>query len=410
MNLNIVQLLVPQSKWKLKSPYSMKPEGITIHNTANSVSARREASFSAGNTWEVSSHYYVDELEIVQSLPLNRNAWHASDGTYGFGNRNTICIEICRSTGDLGLFKQAEINAVRLTIELMKKFNIPLSKVKRHYDYARDKKYCPHKTMDLGWTRWVNMVKTGDKKPIVNTAEEFIAKISDGAVKGWTTHRILPSLTIAQGMLESANGKSELAVHANAIFGIKAHTDPSWTNTYSKATQEWSNGKLVTVQAAFKAYKNWDESISDRLTYLTTRKINGKFIYLPVIGESDYKLAAQKIFQAGYATDPQYPQKLINIIEKYNLTRFDDIALKGGDVGLKDKIIVAFYNDGDLANALALFNSLGNKAVLVKSRDVTELGGKEVIQVGGAEIKGATKVLMGDNRTKTLLAIADSLR
>lgn len=225
--LVIKQLLIPESKYALKCPFWMKPEGITIHNTANRVSAIREASFSAGNDWEVSSHYYVDEVDIVQSVLLNRNCWHASDGTYGFGNRNTICIEICRSTHeDVELFKLAEKNAANLTAALQREFNIPDHMVKRHYDYARDKKYCPHKTMDLGWQRWLNMVKAEVNNTVKRlSTEEFIEKIKDDAISGWNTHEILPSLTIAQAILESDSGNSELAVNANAIFGIKAHTD-----------------------------------------------------------------------------------------------------------------------------------------------------------------------------------------
>ncbi|WP_425540043.1 glucosaminidase domain-containing protein [Microaceticoccus formicicus] len=408
-NLNIKQLMIPSNRYWLKSPFTMQPKGITIHNTANSVSAIREASFSAGNDWEVSSHYYVDESEAIQSLPLNRIAWHASDGSEGFGNRNTICIEICRSTGDLEQFKQAELNSVKLTLMLMKEFNIPLSMVKRHYDYARDKKYCPHKTMDLGWQRWLNFIPSIDSIKVDKTAD-FIERIKLGAISGWKTHEILPSLTIAQAILESASGTSELATRANAIFGIKAHTDPKWPKTYEKDTQEWVNGKLVTVKAKFKAYNSWDESIRDRLKYLVTRNISGKYIYADVVGEKDYKKAAQKIYKAGYATDLQYPFKLIKIIEQYNLQKYDNIAISEENNMKTNRIVIGYQNDGDLANALALLNVLGNRALLIKGTDLTEIKAPEIIQVGGTEIKGATKIIKGATRKETLLEISKHLK
>lgn len=408
-DLKIRQLMVPENRHWLKSPFTMTPKGITIHNTANLVSAIREASFSAGNDWEVSSHYYVDENEAIQSLPLNRIAWHASDGTYGFGNRSTICIEICRSTGDLEQFKQAELNAVKLTLMLMKEFNIPITMVKRHYDYARDKKYCPHKTMDLGWQRWLNFIPSIDSIEVDKTAD-FIEKIKLGAISGWKTHEILPSLTIAQAILESASGTSELATRANAIFGIKAHTDPKWPKTYEKDTQEWVNGKLVTVKAKFKAYNSWDESIRDRLKYLVTRNISGKYIYADVVGEKDYKKAAQKIYKAGYATDPQYPFKLIKIIEQYNLQKYDNIAISEENNMKTNRIVIGYQNDGDLANALALLNVLGNRALLIKGTDLTEIKAPEIIQVGGTEIKGATKIIKGATRKETLQKVAEYVK
>lgn len=407
-NLNIKQLMIPSNRYWLKSPYLMVPKGITIHNTANSVSAIREASFSAGNDWEVSSHYYIDENDIIQSLPLNRNAWHASDRSEGFGNRNTICIEICRSTGDLGLFKQAELLAVKLTTALMKEFDIQQNMVKRHYDYALDKKYCPHKTMDLGWQRWLNFIPSIDSIKVDKTAD-FIEKIKLGAISGWKTHEILPSLTIAQAILESGSGTSELATKANAIFGIKAHTDPKWPKTYEKDTQEWVNGKLITVKAKFKAYNSWDESIRDRLKYLVTRNISGKYIYASVVGEKDYKEAAHKIFEAGYATDPQYPLKLIRIIEQYNLQKYDSIAISEDNNMKTNRIVIGYQNDGDLANALALLNVLGNRALLIKGTDLTEIKAPEIIQVGGTEIKGSTKILKGATRKETLLEISKYL-
>lgn len=156
--MEIIKRLVPESKWGIKCPYEMTPKGITVHNTANDASARNEIAYMTNNDYETSFHYAVDDKEAVQGLPLNRNGWHASDGN-GPGNRTTIAIEICYSKSGGERFDKAEENAAELIANLLKKYDWDISVVKRHYDYAPDKKYCPHRTMDKGWDRFLNMIK-----------------------------------------------------------------------------------------------------------------------------------------------------------------------------------------------------------------------------------------------------------
>lgn len=157
--INIVKQIVPQSKYSIKCPYSMTPIGITVHNTANDASARNEIAYMTNNNYETSFHFAVDDKEAVQGIELNRNAWHASDGANGTGNRKTIAIEICYSKSGGDRFIKAEQNAVELIAYLMKQYGWGIDRVKRHYDYAPNKKYCPHRTMDLGWDRFLNMIK-----------------------------------------------------------------------------------------------------------------------------------------------------------------------------------------------------------------------------------------------------------
>ena len=158
--VKIVQKLVSINKYNIKCPYAMIPQGITVHNTANDASAINEINYMISNNNEVSFHYAVDDKEAVQGLPLNRNGWHASDGGNGFGNRKTIAIEICYSKSGGARFDKAEENAAELIAMLLQEYGWGIDKVKRHYDYARDKKYCPHRTMDKGWDRFLNMVKS----------------------------------------------------------------------------------------------------------------------------------------------------------------------------------------------------------------------------------------------------------
>lgn len=150
------QMPVATSKYPLKSPYAMTAEYITIHNTANDASANNEISYMRGNTAQTSFHFAVDDIEVVQALPTNRNGWHAGDGN-GTGNRKTIGLEICYSKSGGPRFDAAERNAAKFTAQLLKERGWDISRVKKHQDWSG--KYCPHRTLDMGWQRFLNMVQ-----------------------------------------------------------------------------------------------------------------------------------------------------------------------------------------------------------------------------------------------------------
>ena len=170
--VKIVQKIVPTSKYGIKCPNIITMKGITVHNTANDASALNEISYMTNNPYEISYHYAVDDIQAVQGLPLNRNGWHASDGL-GAGNMSTIAIEICYSKSGGSRFDKAEENAAELIAQILKERGWGIDRVKRHYDYAPDKKYCPHRTMDKGWDRFLNMVrsKIGESGIITPTNE-----------------------------------------------------------------------------------------------------------------------------------------------------------------------------------------------------------------------------------------------
>lgn len=158
--VKIIQKLVPQSKYSIKCPYEMTPIGITVHNTENDASALNEIAYMTNNNYEISYHFAVDDIQAVQGLPLNRNGWHASDGANGTGNRKTIAIEICYSESGGARFDKAEENAAELIAQLLQQYGWGIDRVKRHYDYAPNKKYCPRRTMNKGWDRFLNMVRS----------------------------------------------------------------------------------------------------------------------------------------------------------------------------------------------------------------------------------------------------------
>lgn len=151
------------------------------------------------------------------------------------------------------------------------------------------------------------------------TQQEFIAKIAPAAVADMRKTRVPASLTIAQAILESNWGKSGLTQRANNLFGIKG-TGPA--GSVSMPTTEYVNGKPVSVQANFRKYNNWSESIADHSALILKGTRDKPTRYHGVLG-ADYKTACLKIKEGGYATDPTYAQKLIALIEKYELHKYD---------------------------------------------------------------------------------------
>ena len=167
--MEIIKNLVPESKYSIKCPYAMTPTRIVVHNTANDAPARNEISYMISNNKEVSFHYAVDDKEVVQGIPENRNAWHSGDGGKGKGNREGIAIEICYSKSGGSKFTKAEENAVDLIVDILKRYGWGIDKVTKHQDYSN--KYCPHRTLDLGWDRFIGMIKAKLIPPLKTVSE-----------------------------------------------------------------------------------------------------------------------------------------------------------------------------------------------------------------------------------------------
>lgn len=208
LEIKFKEVKIPKEKYKLKCPYPMEADRIVIHNTANSASALEEAKFSSRNDWEVSSHFYVDEKDFVKSVDINRNAWHSGDGDFGCGNRKGICIEICRSTSDLETFQRAERNGAILTAYLLKEKNWDITKISKHQDYSG--KYCPHKTLDLGWDRFLDMVKS-EYNNLERRCEYALCYFNDG------------DQALAEAML-SVIGKNNILAKTTDASHIKCKT------------------------------------------------------------------------------------------------------------------------------------------------------------------------------------------
>lgn len=146
--ITILNAPLPQNQYSTKAPYAMKPVGITIHETDNEASAKNEIAYMQRNSNRVSFHYAVDNEDIIQGLPLDRNGWHAGDGTNGKGNRTTLAIEICgnyRRSGSVGQptswYYEARKNAEKLTGYLLFKYGWTDKHIHTHYDWVG--KNCP---------------------------------------------------------------------------------------------------------------------------------------------------------------------------------------------------------------------------------------------------------------------------
>lgn len=149
-----------------------------------------------------------------------------------------------------------------------------------------------------------------------STGQSFIDKVRVDAMMSQSETRVPASVTLAQACLESGYGGSDLSRLANNYFGIKG-TGPAGSVTMP--TQEYVNGRMVTVNAAFRKYNTPSESFADHGWFLRNNsRYANAFNYT-----GDAARFAQEIHRAGYATDPQYASKLTSLINQYGLTRFD---------------------------------------------------------------------------------------
>lgn len=149
--------------------------------------------------------------------------------------------------------------------------------------------------------------------------QAFIDAIKDEAINGYKQYNILPSLTIAQAILESSWGQSSLTIQGNNLFGIKAYSD--WSGAYIEIpTREYFSSGYVIINAKFKAYQSYTDSIKDHNTLLSTDN------YEKVRKATDYSDACYAIYDCGYATSPKYSEMLIEIIDYYKLYNYDNLA------------------------------------------------------------------------------------
>lgn len=187
------------------------------------------------------------------------------------------------------------------------------------------------------------------------TPLSYIEKYKDDAIREMQMFKVPASITLAQGMLESDNGNSALAVYANNHFGIKCHKD--WTGATYTADDD-------TVNECFRKYPSVYDSYVDHSRFLKDRK---RYAALFELKTTDYKGWARTLKTSGYATDPRYAERLIAIIERYKLFAYDI------DENISLIVVVAKVNEqqvvtsGGASRTISLNNKV--KYIAVKPND-----------------------------------------
>ncbi len=146
------------------------------------------------------------------------------------------------------------------------------------------------------------------------TREQYIETYKDDAIREMQRSSIPASITLAQGILESGDGNSPLAVYAKNHFGIKCHK--GWTGKSMRIDDDEKN-------ECFRKYSDVYDSFRDHSEFLTTR---GRYSFLFELKKTDYKGWAKGLKKAGYATNPKYADLLIKLIEDFELYRYDNYA------------------------------------------------------------------------------------
>lgn len=154
----------------------------------------------------------------------------------------------------------------------------------------------------------------------MSSQQKFIDQIAPHAVRSMQETGILASLTIAQAILESGWGKESIG---NNIFGIKAFDDWKGKKQLVKTTEYDANKKAHKVDAWFRDYDSIEESLNDHIKLFAS---SSKYANLK--GETSFERACYLVWKDGYATDPNYPSLLVDIIKQWKLDQYDHYSVK----------------------------------------------------------------------------------
>ena len=208
------------------------------------------------------------------------------------------------------------------------------------------------------------------KAPVIKSTDEYITFYKDIAVAEMKQYGIPASITLAQGILESGSGRGRLAVKANNHFGIKCH--------------DWEGAKIFhdddRAQECFRKYEDANRSFRDHSEFLANRKRYAKLFELD---KDDYKGWAKELRRAGYATDRKYPEKLISLIEHYQLYKFDDKPSKRHRKAKKEYIIATYtVVKGDTLYSISKKHNISVKELQsLNNLNGTELNVGQVLNV-----------------------------
>ncbi len=174
----------------------------------------------------------------------------------------------------------------------------------------------------------IDLVATSNVRTYEEEIKLYIANFNEIAKENMKSHGVPASVTLAQGILESGAGKGKLALSANNHFGIKCHKE--WTGDSVKHDDD-------AAQECFRKYEHPQESYKDHSLFLTSRP---RYASLFKLDKGDYQAWAKGLKAAGYATDVKYPDKLIGLIERFELYKFDNEVLQRNYIPVKKDPVV----------------------------------------------------------------------
>lgn len=168
--------------------------------------------------------------------------------------------------------------------------------------------------------RQAQLQKEQEAAKLLKQKKDFIKKIGPIAREVDKSYDLLPSITIAQACLESNYGQSDLSQKYNNLFGVKG-SNPNTSAVMT--TKEYVKNKWVTVKARFQIYDSYEASIRAHARLFQNGTTWNHDQYKHVLASKDYKTQAKVLVTDGYATDPDYADKLINLIEQFDLEKYD---------------------------------------------------------------------------------------
>ncbi|MCY8310593.1 peptidoglycan-binding protein [Bacillus vallismortis] len=261
MAITVKKNLVSKSKYGLKCPNAMTAKYITIHNTANDASAANEISYMIGNTSSTSFHFAVDDKEVRQGIPTNRNAWHTGDGKNGTGNRKSIGVEICYSKSGGVRYKKAEALAIKFVAQLLKERGWGIDRVRKHQDW--NGKYCPHRILSEG--RWAQvkaaiaaeLERLGGKKVSSPTKTKTKANGATYTVKkGDTLSVIAKEHGVSVATLQSLNGiKNPNLIKVGQVLKLTGSSPSSPKPSSKKTSYALPSGVIKVTSPMTKGTK-----------------------------------------------------------------------------------------------------------------------------------------------------------
>lgn len=337
------------------SPNSNDPRNkpitkITIHHMAGNLSIESCGNIFAKASRKASSNYgigsdgrigmYVEEKNRswCSSSAANDNQaitievandggapnWHVSDKA--LASLIDLCTDICRRNGIARLNFTGDASGNLTQHNYFAATACPGPYLKSKFQYIADEV-----NNRLGHIPIIQNGTGLQATSLKNMSEsDIVAKVGPLFTADQKKTGVLASVSMAQFILESAYGKSELAQNANNCFGMKSRlSGNTWSgstwdgSSYLKKTQEYTNGQYITVTASFRKYPCVEDSIADHSAYLLGAMNGSKKRYDGLKGMTNYRAAIQLIKDGGYATSPTYVDNLCNVIEKWNLTKYD---------------------------------------------------------------------------------------